>query len=88
MRYTRLLKAAGVTASPSKADGTDATPKKASPTKRSKDNVDDGEDDTPIKKVKKTPTRKASAKKQEVAEDSGNGEGDDDAKAVKAEDES
>jgi len=72
----------------SKPGGTETTPKKASPSKRSKDGADDAEEGTPTKKVKKTPTKKASSKKEEAAEDSGHGEADDDGKGVKAEDES
>jgi len=58
----------------SKSGGTEATPKKASPTKRSKDGDDDADRGSPVKKVKKTPTRKASVKQEESAEDSGHGE--------------
>jgi len=71
----------------SKSGGTDSTPKKPSPTKRVKDDLDDGEEGTPTKKGRKTSTRKAAVKKEEAAEDSGHGEEDEDAKAVKAEDE-
>ena len=82
MRYTRLLKAAGVGST-----STDTTPKKPSPTKRSKDDADDAGEGTPTKKARKTPTKKATVKKEEAAEDSGHGEEDVEAKAVKAEDE-
>jgi len=86
-RFERVFKANGMTRPSSKSGGTDSTPKKPSPTKRSKEDVDDGEEGTPTKKGRKTPTRKAAVKKEEAAEDSGHGEEDEEAKAVKAEDE-